>query len=213
MKDHTGQRFGRLVVTKRAANNRYGEAMWFCQCDGGQQTTVWGAHLRRGDTKSCGCWQRQVAAARRLTHGHARRGRISRIYRIWRGMMRRCTYPNAVNYAHYGGRGITVCKRWRKFDNFLKDMGEPPLRHQIDRIDNDKGYCKSNCRWVTRKANGQNKRNNRLITFRGCKQCTAAWAEEAGIKLQTLHERLRRGWSIEEALTRPAKAREGRVRQ
>lgn len=125
-------------------------------------------------------------------------------------MIQRCTNPNDKRYKNYGGRGITVCKRWRNsFEKFLEDMGEPPTKeHSIDRINNNGNYCKSNCRWVTRKEQNRNKRNNRLITYKGKTQCLIEWAEEYNINYDTLWCRIYKyGWPIEKALTTPVKKR------
>ena len=121
-------------------------------------------------------------------------------------MKDRCLNPNNKKYPIYGGRGILICKRWQSsFYNFLEDMGKVSKGHQIDRVDNSGNYCKSNCRWTTRKQQGRNKRNNCLITFEGRTQCLSAWAEEIDIKMGTLWQRLTRGWSIEKILTVPTK--------
>jgi len=201
--DLTGRRFGLLVVVGRRGSNNHRRPVWLCRCSCGYETTVPSNNLKSGHTRSCGCLRRRVAAARRLTHGHTRHGMVSRIYRIWRNMLQRCANPKCPDYHRYGGRGIKVCTRWRKFENFLKDMGEPPPDQQIDRIDNDRGYCKSNCRWVTRKANGRNRRSNRLLTFQNRAQCLAAWEAETGIRESTIRRRLRLDWPVERALTEP----------
>lgn len=120
-------------------------------------------------------------------------------------MIERCTNPNDQQYERYGGRGIKVCERWRKFENFLADMGEPPPGLQIDRIDNEGDYCSSNCRWATRVQQARNKRNNRVIEYRGRAQPLAAWAEETGLNANTIRHRLNLGWSVERALTEPPK--------
>ena len=144
----------------------------------------------------------------RVRHGHSERGKVSRVYIIWANMIKRCNYINYQHYDDYGGRGITVCERWRKFENFLEDMGEPSTdQHQIDRINNNGNYCKSNCKWVTRQEQGKNKRNNHLIAFCGKIQCLSAWAEELGINHRTLRSRLFLGWSTEKALTTPTRKR------
>ena len=209
--DLTGQRFGRLAVINRRGSSRQGKAMWFCRCDCGQEVVVRSRDLKSGGTKSCGCPRTHVVTARCLTHGHSRRGMRTQVYRVWYGMIQRCNNPKQPSYYRYGGRGITVCKRWRKFENLLKDMGEPPTdRHQIDRIDNDKGYCKSNCRWVTPQENSRNTRRNCWLMFKGRRQCVAAWAEEMGICPAVLQARLRLGWSVERALTKPVRNGKGR---
>lgn len=124
-------------------------------------------------------------------------------------MTRRCTNQNFKQYKDYGGRGIKICKRWRKFPNFLKDMGEPPTKqHTLDRINNNGNYCKSNCRWVTRKIQARNKRNNRIETYNGKTQCLTDWAKEFNINKETLRNRVvNLGWSIKKALITPIKTK------
>ncbi len=177
-------------------------AMWLCKCNCGQTTIVRGNSLGNGNTKSCGCLSREKTRKRLEKHGCSK----TKIYDIWKAMIQRCVNPKAQAYKNYGGRGISVCKRWRKFENFLEDMGKQLPGQQIDRIDNNKSYCKSNCRWSTRKQQQRNKRNNRLITFRGQTKCLIEWSEKLGIDYQVIRIRLRQlNWSIEKALTTPVK--------
>ncbi|KKK84731.1 hypothetical protein LCGC14_2780380 [marine sediment metagenome] len=199
--DLTGERFGRLIVIKRVQNDKQGGAQFVCKCICGKEKIVGGSDLRDGNTKSCGCLYNE---GNNYKHGHKKKNQPSKTYQSWQSMIRRCTDSNDIKYSIYGGRGITVCNRWRKFENFLEDMGEVPKDRQIDRIDNNKGYCKSNCRWATRKEQARNKRNNRLITHDGKTQCIAEWAEEFDINYQILWDRLcRYNWPIEKALTTP----------
>jgi len=127
-------------------------------------------------------------------------------------MRNRCTNFNYSGYKDYGGRGITVCERWMKFENFLEDMGEPPTKgHTLDRKNNDRGYCKSNCRWATKKQQMRNKRNNRLLTYKGKTQCMTDWASQYGMNKNTLRSRIvEMNWSIEKALTSPVRKRKKR---
>jgi hypothetical protein len=131
-------------------------------------------------------------------------------------MRQRCTNPNAQGFEHYGGRGIRVCAWWDSFESFLTDMGErPSLKHSLDRIDNDGhyscGYCEecrangwpANCRWATAAEQWRNSSRIRLLTLRGRTQCLEDWAAELGISTATLGGRLKRGWSIEQAITTP----------
>ncbi len=127
----------------------------------------------------------------------------TREYKTWQSMRGRCNDPNDPYYARYGGRGITICDRWRIFTNFLADMGPRPAGHTIDRIDNDGDYCPENCRWATATDQQRNTRQNRRITYNGRTQCLTAWAEEYGIKPHTLTARLKRGWIVHQALTIP----------
>jgi len=139
-------------------------------------------------------------------HGCTIGGKQTKTYMVWNTMKRRCLNPQNKVYASYGGRGICVCDRWLKsFAAFLADMGEKPEGHQIDRINNDGDYEPSNCRWVSRKTQNNNRRTNRNVTFNGRTQTVQQWGEELGIKPPTLLRRLMAGWSNERALTEPVK--------
>lgn len=161
--DITGQRFGRLVVIERAtkADNR---PCWKCRCDCGRTITVQGGSLRSGNTKSCGCFRQDTSRALLLKHGHAGRDNASRLasseYRSWTHMIGRCENPKDKDYHHYGGRGISVCPRWRhSFSAFLADVGPKPTpRHSIDRINNDGNYEPGNVQWATRSQQMRNRR-------------------------------------------------------
>ena len=119
-------------------------------------------------------------------------------------MRQRCGNPNSHAFDGYGGRGITVCAEWLRFEAFLADMGECPDGMSIDRVDNDAGYSKANCRWTCRKDQARNRRSSRLVEFRGETRPLAAWAEKLGVKYKTVHARIHRdGWSVERALTAP----------
>lgn len=126
-------------------------------------------------------------------------------YRAWVAMRHRCYVKTTRDYANYGGRGITVCERWREsYDNFLADMGcKPSPRHSIDRIDNFGPYSPENCRWATQSEQNRNRRSCRLLEFQGRTQTLVAWVEEYGLTRQTVSYRLRRGWSLGRALTTP----------
>lgn len=189
-------RFGRLVVVEMVNNNKCGDLRWLCQCDCGQRSVVCGRNLKSGNTQSCGCLREES----RIRHGHSSRLKQSGTYESWHQMIQRCNNPKNKRYPTYGGRGIRVSEHWKLFVNFLEDMGERPPNRSIDRIDNDKGYFKENCRWATPKQQQRNRSNNHLITYDGKTQTMAAWAEEMVIPYDTLRFRLKRGWSIEKAL-------------
>ncbi|WP_042297110.1 hypothetical protein [Paraburkholderia bannensis] len=203
-----GRRFGRLRVTRQAQNIGR-DVAWSCVCDCGEALNVRGAALRRGNTSSCGCLHReqliarnQLALARTTkTHGMS----STRTFRIWVGMRRRCADPRIKCFRNYGGRGVRVCERWASFENFLADMGEAPAHMSIDRIDVNGNYEPGNCRWATPAIQSRNKRDNFVIAFGGTTQCLTDWAADIGVSVQTLHSRLRDGWSVEQALSLPVR--------
>src|SRR5688572_8625559 len=158
MLELAGKIFGRLTVIGPSVERRHGAKCWECRCECGQMLIARGHHLKIGHTTSCGCYIRDVTAARSVTHGHTV-GRInSRTYSTWRAMVTRCENPNTERFARYGGRGIKVCERWRVFDNFLADMGERPPNTTLDRFPNKDGhYEPGNCRWATAKQQAANR--------------------------------------------------------
>lgn len=127
-------------------------------------------------------------------------------YIVWRAMLRRCNNPKDDAYEHYGGRGITVCKRWHTFENFLIDMGQPPQGLEIDRIDNNRGYIPGNCRWATVKQQMANRRSTHWIEYGGMKKTVSQWADYLKMPRRTFSNRLRNGWSVERAINTPARA-------
>src|SRR5215472_1004899 len=146
------QRYGRLTVLR--LSRRRGRVAWECQCDCGQSIVVARSELQTGDTQSCGCLRRENTQQQFRRHGMSQSG----TYRSWKLMKRRCLNPNTVQWRYYGGRGIWVCQRWRRFENFLADMGERPSGMTIDRINNDDGYYPENCRWTTQNDQLRNRR-------------------------------------------------------
>jgi hypothetical protein len=207
--DVTGQRFGRLVVVSRA-NVRKGYAAWNCVCDCGANVVASGSNLRNGQTRSCGCLRRETTASRSLTHGHSVGYAYTGTYSSWCNIKARCLNPQHKNYARYGGRGITVCERWRdSFQSFLEDMGEKPAGAWVERVDNERGYEPGNCVWATPREQNNNRRDSRFLELNGHKQTMAQWARELGLTVGTLFSRLDRGWSVERALTEPVDKRFG----
>lgn len=133
----------------------------------------------------------------------------TRLYKIWRAIIKRCTKPKSVNYAYYGGRGITVCEAWEHdyaiFKTWALTNGYKN-NLTIDRIDVDKGYSPENCRWATAEEQGSNKRNNVNWTYQGQTKHVSAWAKIIGISRTALMFRVTRsGWSIEKALSTPGR--------
>ena len=152
-------------------------------------------YLRNGHTKSCGCLYER--------HGMSY---ISQ-YQAYYQMKRRCSTPSDKGFASYGGRGITVCDRWKhSFAAFLEDMGErPSKKHSLDRIDNDGPYSPDNCRWGTLEQQHNNTRTNRLLIFRGRTLTVAEWARRLHMRYYVLSLRIHAGWSVERALTQPVR--------
>lgn len=200
--DLTGHRFGRLTAVKRGENDRQGHAMWECKCDCGATSLVVAAALRRGNSKSCGCRRKELK--RFLRHGHcalAGPARHSKTYRSWAHMKARCDNPNVERYPLYGGRGITYDPRWSDFAVFLAEMGECPEGMSLDRYpDNDGNYEPGNCRWATDEQQARNTRTRRTLTAFGRSMTVAEWGEELGLMPNTIHQRLYKGDSSEDAL-------------
>ena len=144
------------------------------------------------------------------THGKSK----TSTYNVWLAMRARCKNENHAHYADYGGRGVYVCDRWESFAYFYEDMGPRPRWHSIERIDNDKGYSKGNCRWATRREQGLNKRNNVLLTIDGETQPLCVWADRFGLKYGTVHQRLTKyGWSPEDAVKTPLVHQKYRIKR
>jgi hypothetical protein len=200
MIDLTGQIFGRLTVISTGDKNKRRMYYWICRCDCGKVCKVRGDQLRSGGTKSCGCLHIDVVTK----HGYNRVGKETNIYRVWSGMLQRCLNPNHKFYDRYGGRGIKVCDRWLKFENFLADVGEAPAGKSLDRIDNDGDYAPNNYRWATRFEQMNNMRDNVIIHYDGKTMTASQWARNLGMPVSTLYSRLK-AWSVEDSLTRPVR--------
>lgn len=197
--DISGKRFSRLVALYRDGSTGH-SAAWICQCDCGNKTRANGYDLRTGHTKSCGCLKKETSATYNTTHGKSN----SSIYHIWHSMVGRCTRPSDRAYKWYGGRGISVCRRWMKFENFFADMGEYPTGMQLERIDNGKGYSKENCKWATREEQCSNRRSNVYVSANGEQKTLSQWSEVTGMKPETISKRIRVfGWTAGEAINTP----------
>jgi len=194
-----GEKFGMLTVISLGdlkGRNRY----WNCLCECGNEKSICYSSLSRGKTKSCGCLNAKLASGRRLTHGKSKYP----VYNVWINMKARCLNSENPSFKNYGGRGIKICDRWMKFENFLSDMGEPLGQLEIDRIDNDGGYSKDNCKWSTIKQQSENRRSNRRFIFNGELKTISQLSEQSGINYFKLRARLLRlNWDLNKALTKP----------
>jgi hypothetical protein len=196
-KDETGKIYSFLTVIQENGVNKSGQTKWLCKCECGKETTAEGASLRLGRVKSCGCKSPKFTSEKMKKHGLSR----TRTYSIWAGMKARCN-PNAkYTKSHlYSEKGIMVCEKWKKFENFYADMGEAPTNKTLGRLDGNKGYCLENCRWETYTEQANNTTKNHWIEFNNKKMTIAQWANLLGIKQNTLLTRVRRGWKTEKAL-------------
>lgn len=156
-----GQRFGRLLAVENTRKKKRTQVIIKCKCDCGNIIETYHNHLKNGNTKSCGCLQKEAIRDIAFIHGHARPKKKTPTYITWKAMRNRCYYPKIHNYNSYGGRGIIVCERWKNsFENFLEDMGERPEGTTLDRINPNGNYEPSNCRWATNEEQSKNKRKN-----------------------------------------------------
>lgn len=209
IKDMTGLQFGNLSVVKYAGLNNRGEATWFCKCSCGNTTVVTGNKLRSGWTRSCGCLQQtQRKKGFNKRHGMTE----TKLYVAWQNMKRRCNNPKDIMFKHYGGRGITVCDDWNSsFDSFLQWSNQSGYKEglTIERINVNGNYEPSNCKWITKPDQYLNRTDSHRITAFGKTQTIKEWADESGIKYDTIERRINSyGWSAEDAVSiKPHKGR------
>lgn len=196
-KDLTGEKFGRLTVLGLSEKKSGRKSYWVCECQCGNKKLVRSDSLKRGQVQSCGCLKKEQNKINldRTTHGDTPTGEHKRLWEIWQGMKQRTSNPNNKSYARYGGRGISVCKKWREsytnfrdwaFNNGYSD------NLTIERIDVNGDYCPENCRWATAKEQCNNRRTNVLIEWNGKTQNIEQWSNETGIPYKVLHDRYKR---------------------
>lgn len=204
-----GQRFGRWTILSPAGWQTFPSGksfpQWTCQCDCGTVREVLQYSLTRGVSVSCGCYNRERSVAANTTHGESTDRKKSPEYKAWQSMLVRCFNPKNPRYADYGGRGVTVCEEWRyDFSAFLAEIGRRPTpQHSLDRIENDRGYEPGNVRWATAHEQMTNRRITQLVD--GVPLATLA--KQHKIPANTLRFRILKGWDLQEALTKPVRAK------
>lgn len=191
-----GKRFGRLVAIEMAGyTEKDKKILWKCRCDCGNEKIVRARGLTSGHTRSCGCLASEYIKEKLTTHGKCH----TRLHNIWKSMIERCTRKTHEAYHNYGGRGITICDEWKKFEPFyewgIANGYDDKLT--LDRIDVNGNYEPSNCKWSTYKEQGNNRRTNTLMTFNGETKTQSMWADETGISYDVISHRLKRGWSVQ----------------
>lgn len=202
-----GKRFGRLTVLSNTGKYQSSHVIWLCKCDCGKLTEVMTTNLsltRKNATLSCGCMRKEKNTKHNLSN--------TKIYKTLVAIKGRCKNPKDPNYHRYGGRGIKICEEWDNengFENFYKWSMENGYKEglSIDRKDNNKGYSPDNCRWTTQKQQMNNTRHNRYVTINGENRSLTEWAEIKGICIGTIRDRLKRGWSEIDAITKPVRGR------
>lgn len=184
------------AISMTDQRDKYGMRLVLCECTCGGTRLVAIGRLTSKSVKSCGCYVRPKGPYyHELT------------FNSWRGMQSRCKQESHNRFAKYGGRGIAICEAWNSYEQFYKDMGErPSASHQIDRIDNDGNYCPENCRWATRSEQARNKSNTVMIEFRGEVRSAHDWGELVGMNGKSIAQRIRKGWTAEQAITFPRNA-------
>ena len=193
-----------LAGSRLTAIRYCGGGRWLCRCACGKEKEIHGKFLRAGRTRSCGCLKDELIGKLNRTHGQSE----SPEYNSWHSMIVRCTDRQHRSWHRYGGRGITVCRRWslphgRGFENFLSDMGPRPKGTTLGRVKNDKGYCPTNCEWQTKREQCYARANSNMVRLGKRTQCVAAWCHEFGVSRSLVEGRMRRGWSFKQALTAP----------
>lgn len=194
-KDLTGMKFGRLQVINRAENSGH-NIRWNCICDCGKLTKTTTYNLTSGRAKSCGCLSLEKIKACNTKHGY----RHTRLYRIWCGMKKRCYCTKYEHYNRYGKKGIEVCDKWKNnfidFKNWAIENGYKDTL-EIDRIDNNRNYEPTNCRWRNRVEQVRNRTNTLKLKHNGEEKSLIEWCNKYNINYKTAYERYKKGWSFE----------------
>lgn len=206
-KDLEGKRFGRWTVIA-FIEMKNEKSQWLCRCDCGNEKVVANSGLISGRSQSCGCLHKETVA-KMSRRPNSLKKKYPREYAAWNQAIQRCTNQKLRNYEDYGGRGITVCNKWREsFQAFIDHIGPKPSdKHSLDRIDNDKGYEPGNVRWSTDSQQISNSRHARKFEWDGELRTIKQLSEISRIPYATLQSRLVvLGWELERAMTTPQTA-------
>lgn len=181
--------------------DRHGKKIGLFECECGKEFPAPVSNVFYGRTISCGCYRKKNKRTWHMSHDMS----STRIYNIWALMISRCTKKYSCAFKSYGGRGITVCESWMKFENFYNDMSDGYSDElTIDRINNDGNYEPGNCRWVTPRQQAWNKRTSLWITYNNETKCLSEWADIYKVDMHMLYQRIvKLNWPIEKALTQP----------
>lgn len=201
-----GQKLGLLEITTRDESSNKPRWNYVCAC--GKIGSVREDCLRRkiNPQRDCGCVSRKKRRDSLITHGRS----YTRTYGIWKGMLERC---KDLSNIYYGAKGITVCDRWKEFENFFADMGEAPEGLTIERKDGDKEYNKENCVWTTKKAQQRNTDYNVVLTIDELSLCVSEWSEKSGIDRSIIYQRVAAGWNHRDAVFAPKHSKNPGVRK
>lgn len=191
------EKYGKLTFIEALGTNHRQKRLWKMRCDCGSVKVIIATEARTGHVKSCGCSQ---YSGNNKKHGR----KFTQLYRVWCNMKSRCDSPLNKAYHNYGARGIAYQPSWASFLPFAEDMGEPPTpAHTLDRIDNEKGYSKENCRWATRAVQARNTRQNVWVELGGVTKCLHDWCDVYGITAAAVYRRLGNGVDVRTAITKP----------
>jgi hypothetical protein len=200
--DLTLKKFGRLLVLSFEGRNKQYDSLWKCICDCGTVKIIRAGVLKNGHTNSCGCLQREVTSITKTTHGLIKNN--FKLYKVWIGIKQRCNNPKSKSYEQYGGRGIKICGEWE--NSF-------PIFHEwaiirgykegltIERLNVNGNYEVSNCAWIPKKSQSENRTSSVVISFNGKTETASEWSKITGIPSKVITQRIRRGWNNERTLT------------
>lgn len=198
--DLKGHIYGDLEVIRIVVDEPGRKKKWLCKCKCGNECIVAGSNLRNGHTKRCSECGYKMTSKKNMVHGKTR----TKLYYVWRGILNRCENKKFKSFLDYGARGISVCEDWhdpKKFFEWAEESGYHDGL-EIDRKDTNGNYCPDNCRWITRKENANNKRNNKIIEHNGESKTLAEWARYYDVNYKNLSRNLKKGYSLEEAVKR-----------